>query len=173
MILVPRPLLALAALGLLGLAALTWPGMFAALGIDSRQVPGNNDPLDRALARSDRLDAGLVEARRRTAARHKLLRDLAAGRISVPEAARQFWEVRAAPAAYLRSILQEERGDSDEERLCRHVIRWIREELEDSPAEAERAVAQRERELAEHLARHGRVVLPGGELTDSGDDLGR
>jgi hypothetical protein len=165
MIWVPRPLYALAALGLLVLAALAWPGLFAALGLDVRRTSADVSYLNRELERSDRLDADRAEAVRRKAARRRLIRDLAAGRLSVPEAAQRFWEIRVAPTFFLRDHLQKEQGDSDEERLCRHVIGWIPEVLEDRPEEAERAVALREAELAKHLARHGRVILPGGKLS--------
>jgi hypothetical protein len=174
MIWVPRPLYALAALGLLVLAALAWPGLFAALGLDVRIASEDAAFLDREIERSDQLDAGLEEAMRRNVARRRLIRDLAAGRLSVPEAAQKFWEIRVAPAWFLRDcLLREERGDSDEERLCRHVIRWIWEELQDRPEEAERAVALREAELAKHLAQHGRVILPGGKLSLRDDGSNR
>jgi hypothetical protein len=164
MLCVLRPVYPLAALALLLLAALAWPGCFDTLGVNVTRIPDDANRLQRENQRGDQLEAAWAESSRRAEKRRHVILQLAAGKLSVPEAARQFWDARVAADEVLRDQLVWERGDTEEERLCRHVIGWIRAELDDRPEEAERAIAKREAELAKHLAKHGRVILPGQHL---------
>jgi hypothetical protein len=56
-------------------------------------------------------------------------------------------------------------GKCEDEKTCRQVILWVRmrmSEIHRSPDEVEAAVRVLEGELDEHIARHGKVLLPDG-----------
>jgi len=53
-------------------------------------------------------------------------------------------------------------GATNEEKLCRQVILWVRIEGKSAlpPGQAEQEAQNLEEMLAAHLARHGKVILP-------------
>jgi glutathione S-transferase len=88
------------------------------------------------------------------------------GRLTLFEAAALFRRLNEAPPkpAPLSASFP---GDSEEERLCRQVIRWAWRRLSECyPGGAEALVAPYEEELRRHKERHGRVVLP--DVTEGG-----
>ncbi|HZT82744.1 MAG TPA: hypothetical protein VFA26_21115 [Gemmataceae bacterium] len=108
------------------------------------------------------LDRQLRAVVQRLEKKQQVIAALLGGRLSLLEAAARFRELNETPSElpnHSYRILFE--GKSDEERLCRQVIAWAYNEAEVSSPEGARAVRRRlEAELAEHLARHGTVVLP-------------
>jgi hypothetical protein len=88
--------------------------------------------------------------------------ELIAGRITLFRAVVQFQRAEQglpAAAARLRALRQTCPGDSDAERWCRKVIRYLRATWPAS-ARARRAARRLEEELDQHLRRYGTVCLP-------------
>jgi hypothetical protein len=117
--------------------------------------------------RAEKLEALRREVRHREQERQRLLRELLAGRLSLLEAAARFLDLN--PKIYLASFFRAQLRFRYpklpfEEAFCRHVIDHVREADADRRRVA-RAVRRLEKELAEHLARHGRVLLPGTRPT--------
>lgn len=95
----------------------------------------------------------------RLEARKKLLRRLAAGEMTLFEVAARFGELNRtpeyAPDRGWRSI----EGRCDGEKLCRQVLLWVQVELQ-SDRHLQKNLRTWEAELRQHIACHGRVVLP-------------
>jgi hypothetical protein len=112
-------------------------------------------------ARSRRLDEQLRVASCRSTEEERLAQDVAAGRLGLVEAAGRFRDLAAEdpvlnPEAFRRTYP----GDTDEERYCRQVIRFVQLSLGEQPG-ADPAVAGRlEAELQDRLRRGG-LRLPG------------
>jgi hypothetical protein len=96
----------------------------------------------------------------RQTAKRKVAAELAAGRLTLVEAAARIRHLKDGPDNFWTFIRANERGNSDEERLCRHVIGWTEATLFNRPAEAARITARLEAELKNHLRRNGKVILP-------------
>jgi hypothetical protein len=115
-----------------------------------------NDEMKRS-AYLHRVDAILLA---RIGKRQQITLDLAAGRMSVFEAAAKFKRLNAEPNLSPDNALDHFPGASDNERQCRQVIVW----LQNQPmplSQQEQALAQAEADLRDHLACHGgQVILP-------------
>lgn len=101
----------------------------------------------------------------RARAKDRIARDVVAGRRSLPEAAALFGALnRMPPVSPDLSLLDSPLSlpaRTDEERLCRQVVEWVKNLLRpESPASAEPAVARLEAEFREELCRHGEIRLP-------------
>jgi hypothetical protein len=97
-------------------------------------------------------------------AKGRLAADVAAGRLTLLEAAAAFRDLnRQWPPfdwdRWRRILHYRYPGVSDEEALCRQVIDCTRTKLWEKQEEAEKAVRRLEAELDEHL-RHGTLRLP-------------
>jgi hypothetical protein len=107
----------------------------------------------RALEEQDR------PLRARATARDRVARELAGGRLSLLEAAAAFRDLELTPPTFSGEDCRafDPTASSDDERLCRSVIRVARGILaeEAGPEEAARVAATLEAELNEHLARGG------------------
>jgi hypothetical protein len=107
--------------------------------------------------RDEQLRERLSAAQRRLIAQQQIGRDLIEGRLGLGEAA---WRVSVLPAppAHFRELLRTYYpGDSDEECLCRSILKWALEELQDEPARAESFSRRWQAELprqAEELRQH-------------------
>jgi hypothetical protein len=87
----------------------------------------------------------------RLAAKARVVADLRAGRLTLPQAAARFRRLNDAPCTDLARRL---RGATEEERLCRQVIRWAESTAQgESPGEAEQTRDGLEAELDGLLAR--------------------
>lgn len=62
---------------------------------------------------------------------------------------------------------------TNEERLCRQVIRWVRRLLHDTPEQAQQTVARLEAEFVEAQARPGGLRLPDPARVEPIEELGR
>jgi hypothetical protein len=94
----------------------------------------------------------------RSAAKHRVVTALLEGRLTLFEAAAHYRRLKH-PRVDLR---KEYRGDSEEERLCRQVIRAAEVALliRDQNAAAAAFTMRWEAELQRHLEQHGQVILP-------------
>jgi hypothetical protein len=103
----------------------------------------------------------------RWVAKELIAREVADGRRSLVEAAALYGALNRLPPA-TRELVREDVGDSplhapvrtDEERLCRQVVRWVQRLFLDTPEQARQAVARLEAELVEAQARPGGLRLP-------------
>ncbi len=112
--------------------------------------------LEREQRRGERLESLQEAMRRSRAGKRQIVRELRAGRLSLAEAAARFRALdRFMPdALYSFTLRQGFPGRSDEERLCRKLIDFLRVEEADQAGTA-RLVGRLEAELAEHLRRSG------------------
>jgi hypothetical protein len=92
--------------------------------------------------------------------RKEITLQLAAGRMSLFEAAAKFKRLNREPNPSPHRMENFFPGASDNERLCRQVIEWLRHQPMPSK-QREQALAQAEADLRDHLACHGgQVILP-------------
>jgi hypothetical protein len=103
----------------------------------------------------------------RWVAKELIAREVADGRRSLVEAAALYGALNRLPPA-TRELNWEDEDDSrlhapaqtNEERLCRQVIRWVQRLLHDTPERARQTVARLEVEFVEAQARLGGLRLP-------------
>ena len=94
----------------------------------------------------------------RILAKDRVVKELLDGRLTLFEAAAFFRRLNEAPP---RAAGLDFPGDSDEERLCRQVIQWVRAITAKGSLDAtDGSTARFEEELSRHKQRHGRVILP-------------
>src|SRR5262249_15863051 len=94
----------------------------------------------------------------RVAAREQIVRALIRDQITLPEAAAHFRRLDELRDVTLPSSFSRYPGDSDEERVCRQVIRYAAVQFPEGPQRDE-CVGRLEYELAEQLC-GGSVRLP-------------
>jgi hypothetical protein len=151
--------LAAAALLLAGVGSLR-SAWVQGLGLDVDELQAILHLLEDQHRHSEELDAKNRFASIRLQLKTELARDLAHGKRTLPEAAacvRQLCD--ADPETWVR-LRREEAGDSDPERLCRHIIGWARWELSDDPARAEEVGRRLDDELRRLLDAGGAIHLP-------------
>jgi hypothetical protein len=126
---------------------------------DTGLSPWND--LAEAQRRSESLDHALQDTARRLEAKEALARALAAGRVTLLEAAARLRDLdRGKPDFNWEEFRRAFRGASDDERHCREVIKWVRMvNVVDTPQDE--ATARRlEAELQYHID-HGTLRLDG------------
>lgn len=99
---------------------------------------------------------------RRISLKTEFLDQLAGGTLSLFEVAAWFRFLNLEPATLPDYGWRTFPGASDEEKVCRQVLHWHLARMSSRLPSSE-AVAMHnclEEELAKHLARHGRVILP-------------
>jgi hypothetical protein len=105
----------------------------------------------------DRIDGILLAS---ISKKQEITLQLAAGRMRVFEAAAKFKRLNAVPNLGPDNVLTNFPGASDNERVCRQVIVWLRNQPMPSK-QLEQALAHAEADLRDHLACHGgQVFLP-------------
>jgi hypothetical protein len=105
----------------------------------------------------------------RSRAKHAIIVDLLAGRLTLLQAGRQFKDLNETPITCQDDYRPNFPGRTDEEKVCRQVLLWLENELHERGRPQAEAIVQRfEDELRRHMACHGgRVVLPErAEATD-------
>jgi hypothetical protein len=127
--------------------------------------------LDRALPeerrRGDRAEEGRRVVLLRTEARRAVARDLADGRLTLPEAAARMRDLdRHAPGFHWEGFRFTYAGASDDERHCREAICWVATALPPDDPRAEDTVRRLEAELRQHVARGG-PRLPQSDGSDA------
>jgi hypothetical protein len=98
----------------------------------------------------------------RMKAKERILLGMLAGERGLFETAAWFRDLNEAPAEHPDENWWRQPGRSDGEKVCRQVIAWALAYLQQSqpPSQVEGRIRQLEEELQEHIARHGKVVLP-------------
>jgi hypothetical protein len=117
-----------------------------------------------ARRQGERLEQAARAVRARWATRGEVAREVIAGRLTLLEAAARFREANEAAGDVLGCYGRWKPYPTGE-CLCRQVIDRVAMELLEAgvPPEGRVLVRRLESELADHLARYGRVELPGGE----------
>jgi len=119
---------------------------------------GGEDTLEYQLRLSKELDAWRESLLRRMAAKRRIVDELAAGRLTLLEAAARFRSLnREAPFRERRLIHLLQPGRSPEERYCRAVLNFAESRLRED-ASTKVFLASLERELQEHI-RNGTLRL--------------
>lgn len=142
-------------------AAFVQPEWSRDLGLDrcGPLVP-ENGPRGRSKSVTG-LDEGVPAIQRRIRAKARVVDELIDGRLTLFEAAALFRRLNDPSPASAAHLARDCPGDSEEERLCRQVIAWVRVTLPQRPADvADEMGARFEEELREHKECHGVVILP-------------
>ena len=155
-----RSLCALILVALLLVVASARPRWFRAIGLDIGTLPESLSRLQREADRKDRLEAETRAVLRRTAAKDRLAADLVEGRLTPKEAAAQFRQLMRDAPPLLRRVIDREEGKSEEERICRYLLRWYRDGLEAKPPDTRRPPEAGEPALDGHLLRRGGATRP-------------
>jgi len=122
-----------------------------------RRAPDDGDSLETFSIPPDAA-ALMTMVSRRVAAREQIVRALIRDEITLPEAAAYFRRLDQFRHPSLPSSFSRYPGDSEEERVCRQVIRYAAVQFPEAPRRDE-IVARLEYELAEQLCGGG-VRLP-------------
>jgi hypothetical protein len=139
-----------------GRACPTWT---ARLGLDSLGLAALEEQMARERQRSAELDRLNQLVYPRLVAKYQVTAALAAGRLSLLEAAARFRALDQMAPGHPPAIFHSYyAGSSDEERYCRQAIQLLRASR-NSASEQTALAEQLEAELSEHLA-HGTLHLP-------------
>jgi hypothetical protein len=140
-------------------APLARPAWLALLGDDRRPTPGGiaSAPYEEYKAHEECV---VFEAQFR--AKAAIVGRLRAGELDLFRAAAWFRHVNEEPPRYSNRAWMLEEGDTDGEKLCRHVIGWTRKYFERSvpPSELASLVAGLERQLSDRLREKDGGELP-------------
>jgi hypothetical protein len=102
-----------------------------------------------------------LAVQRRILEKNRVARELIDGRLTLVEGAATFRRLNAMPPCSAEFLPNYFAGDSEEERVCRQVILWVRALAAQQSAYLADVTATRlEEELSRHKARHGTVILP-------------
>jgi hypothetical protein len=94
--------------------------------------------------------------------RQTIVEQLAAGRISLFEAAAEFKRLNAQPNPCKYNSVAQLPGNSDNERTCWQVIYWLDANTRHLPPSQHQLLLDRVKaDLCDHRARNGTVILPG------------
>jgi hypothetical protein len=102
---------------------------------------------------------------RRIVARTEIIRRLIDREMTLFDAASWFRILNETPAHRPQMSWKKLPGGCDNEKVCRQVLLWARVHLRDTvpSSQAKATLAALESELSEHIARNGKVNLPGSE----------
>jgi hypothetical protein len=107
--------------------------------------------LTRAQARGAELDKIHKDLGLRYHAKCAVALDLAAGRLTLPQAVAEFRALVQNPAWFWEGLRREEAGASDEERLYRHVVAWAESTVAEETEQRVAVAARLEVELQHHV----------------------
>jgi hypothetical protein len=147
---------------LVGGAVSARPDWLADLGLDVWMLPEFGRQLERERLRSAELDVDLKHALERLEAEKRLVAEVIDGRRTLWEAAARLRDLPHAAPSFWEMFRLDVEGTSDDEKMCRHVIGWVRASAPPGPDQARAAaVADRlQAELDERLCLYGTVCLP-------------
>jgi hypothetical protein len=147
-------LLAVLTLCALPLLAVPWlVGWVAPLSFDFEGTPDPALAVEQEDKRSEAMDAERAPVLRRIRATDQIVQDLIDGRLTLAEAGRRLRAEQDGNPGFWIVVRRDQPGDSDEERVYRHLLTLVSEGLPNEPARAG-AVRQRlEAELRALLPR--------------------
>jgi hypothetical protein len=122
-------------------------GCFAAPDPSAPPPPASAGSLQRERQRGADLDAKMEASRAQLFGRSRIARDLVDGRLTLAEAVRRLRALQAGNAVFWEGLRAYEMGDSDTERLGRHLIGRAQGILSDEPRRARTVLARLEAEL--------------------------
>jgi hypothetical protein len=93
--------------------------------------------LEQAEREAAELDRQAEKIRQRRLARDELCRDLIAGKITLAQAGRRLRDLPDQPIGFVEKLRIGEEGDTDEQRLCNHIIDRACNLLHSEPVKAE------------------------------------
>jgi hypothetical protein len=150
--------LALLSMGLTALSQYR-PAWAARLDLDWWSLPELQEQLRHGKQESAELDAGGAAVVGRVLAKDRVIRELRDGRLTLAEAAAHFGALNAAGGESRVNLVSHYPGATEQERLCRQVIRWAESVAKtESHAAAEQLRQRLEDELACLLAQDGGAV---------------
>jgi hypothetical protein len=111
--------------------------------------------------KTSRLDRQAEIVKKRLLAKSEVAIQVIEGRTSLLEAAQLFGFFNRAPSDCPKPVQGTWPGKSEGERLCRQVIHWVYQEMEEtSQRKAAAFRAKLEAELAQRLRKYGTIRLP-------------
>jgi hypothetical protein len=138
------------------------PTLLEEFGIDPSGWATSLGNFGYELERQEQLKRQLHEIQTAMQLKSELCRDLIAGRVSLAQTTRRFCELAGRPREeFLELIRREFPGETEEETLCRHVIAWVCNRLDDDPVKQDAVRRRLEAEMQELLR-----TLPGAERGD-------
>jgi hypothetical protein len=146
--------------GLVATACFFRPDALSDVGLDFWRLPEYQEALWRERHRERRLNALDQVIRARIDAKHEVAADLIADRITLAQATSRFRSLCLEPLNVLECICPYERGATQQERLCRHVIFWVASRLADHPEAEKQLTLRLEGQLQEYLDHYGTVPQP-------------
>jgi hypothetical protein len=103
---------------------------------------------------------------RQIMAREAIARQVVEKDMTLFEAAAWFRHLNEEAGHSRQPYWQQLPGESDDEKVCRQVLLWVRKHLEAEgrhASEADATARALEKELEGHIAEHGRIILPDGQ----------
>jgi len=142
------------------------PEWLRALGLDWWGLADARDVLMAERRRAARCEESLALVQHNTDMRRQTARELLDGRLDLFAAAARFHALNQRQTSLEKALVRLYPRMSPEERTCRHMLDWIKQENIRTPAwPACREVLQRlEAELEYHLCVDGGVKLPSGPM---------
>jgi hypothetical protein len=140
----------------------TQPDLLEHCSLNFAALPECHEVEARQTQRRDAQERRVAIIQARMRAKEKVVHDLLGGRIVFLQAARQFKELNETPITCQDEYRPFYPGNSDGEKVCRQVLQWIEDDLEDLPLSQAQALRGKfEDELADNMRRNGGlVVLP-------------
>jgi hypothetical protein len=142
------------AIGLLVGVLSVRPAWLSAAGLDFWSLPELYARLESENRQSDELDQRCKGVFRRIESKQDVLQALNEGHLSLVEAAARFGEFNRQEPETMAYIREMYAGQSDEERLCRQVLSWVRAELSVEPDKTRATLARLEAEMEAYLKQH-------------------
>jgi hypothetical protein len=126
------------------------------LGLPGNLGTGPVKEQDAQALQEQNAEATLKAIQRRIAAKELIVKNLIDGRITLFEAAALFRDLNHA---YPELPSVDAPGDSEEEKLCQQVLRWVKMVLETAEPTDRDILAHLEEELRRHKQQNGKVIL--------------
>jgi hypothetical protein len=128
------------------------PALLGEFGLDPSAWAVWVGNFDHQMERQQQLKRRLEGINTALQIKRELARELIAGRITLAQTGHRFCELAGRPEEeFLELIRREFPAETDEETLCRHVIGWVCNQLEDDPVQQEAVRRRLEAELERHL----------------------
>jgi hypothetical protein len=136
------------------------PGAFRWLRLDFDRLPALVERLLYERERKERLAEQDAQVQARMASKRQLLLDLAAGRLSLAQAAARYRALSRGIPEVWDAVREVAPSGSSEEGLCRFVIQCVETEIDFEPGQRERVLCRLNAELDARLCSGAPLVGP-------------